>query len=465
VRLTYRTNDPPYSRSSRRRNTYRAYLERLTVKRRALTRQALRQALRYLRVHRVRYAATIGARRERIVVAYGRILYPGCNAPGIAEARLYRRLDYQRAWCRCLRCACRSCNPVLPWTGNRANACGACECTTCYPTPRRCNRCACQRCYPPGHRRNCNRCTCLFCYAEGRCGSPDCDRCNPRVPSRVQGHDYRPFPQFHSYRGGAEKVQGAPHPGERYFGIEVECERRSDRARRQDEIAAWCAANEGLRYYCKYDGSLSDGVEVVSHPASFAAWCARGPELTFAKYMRDNGYSSYSTTTCGFHCHVSRTALPPAALARLLLFVSTHARAVKRWSRRRGETLDRWARIDVESAGAIVRKVTENDHPDRYVAINCRNAATIEFRIFRGTLISSSILRNIGLVEALVSFARTTNSKQLQMADFLRHVAREARAKDRTAAERSVLSSVLDWVGPLSEANATNEQATLPVES
>jgi hypothetical protein len=280
----------------------------------------------------------------------------------------------------------------------------------------------------------------------------------------MQGHEFKPFPQFHSLKAGMEAV-GDCRDGARYYGIEVECERRSEDSPSQDEVASFLSEREGLRYYAKSDGSLNDGVEIVSHPATFDAWCARGPELTFAHWMRRNGYSSYSTSTCGFHCHVSRTALPQAALARLLLFVSTHARAVKRWSRRRGETLDRWARIDVDTVGAIVRKVTEGNHETRYVAVNCTNASTIEFRIFRGTLISASILKNIGLVEMLVSFARVTNSKRLAMSDFLLHVAREAKAKDRTAAERAVLSSVLDWIGPETATTADDRMARLPVES
>lgn len=458
-------SDPARFRAQRRQQAQGAHWLRLQTLRRGMRRRALRRALRHLAANRGYYGASMSTRRALVVQRIAAAIYPGCTPAGVTEARFYRRLDIQRQWCGCGLCGCASCNPMVPWTMARAQLCGMCECTRCYPTPRRCNRCACTRCYPVGQRRNCNRCTCLTCYSAGFCGRSGCMRCTPRIPAEMQGHDFKPFPQFHSLRNGAEIV-GNVRDGERYYGIEVECERRGEDSPTQDEAAAFLANNEGLRYYAKSDGSLNDGVEIVSHPATFAAWCARGPELRFAKWLRHNGYSSYSTTTCGFHCHVSRTALPQAALARLLLFVSNHARAVKRWSRRRGETLDRWARIEVESVGAIVRKVRgEEGQETRYVAVNCTNDSTIEFRIFRGTLISASILKNIGLVESLVSFARTTNSKRLSMSDFLLHVARESKAKDRTAAERAVLSSVLDWIGPETAATADDRMARLPVES
>jgi hypothetical protein len=216
--------------------------------------------------------------------------------------------------------------------------------------------------------------------------------------------------------------------------------------------------------YVKTDSSLlGRGLECVSHPATFAAWCARGPELAWANALRKAGCISFNTDTCGMHVHVSRSAMSEAAQAKLLLFFARYTSAIAKWSRRKAELLARYATLEVDGGKAIVCKVknfgaTEagprNPHGYRYTAVNLTNQATIEIRIFRGTLISRSIMCNIGLVEALVTFAKSTPANAVTMSSFLAHVRHESESKLRTKREREVLADTLRWIEPTVDVNA-----------
>lgn len=490
-----------------RRATYRAYEARHAMARLAermdrdeRRRRGLRRALHLMRRRKKRIESAVRrlTRRQEPVprnlsVAYERAMHGELTIRRKIADRLlgsgleWRHVDQERArlrwlahreWCACLRCDCNECNPVQrfgPARGlGRMMRCNSCACRVCFPNRRDCGECGCQDCYGGTNpRRSCESHACEYCYPNGfNCGNRECEYCNPSIPPQMQNHSYKPRPLFHILSGLGEAVVRVPRENERYYGVELETELGGrDRARlTQDGVAAWLAANEGMRYYAKHDGSLVNGVEIVSHPATFAAWCARGPELKFAETLRSLGATSYLNHRCGFHVHVSRSALPQDALAKLLIFVSNHAAAVARWSRRRSAELAQWATIERGNGKLFIRKAggeTNLDNPrGRYVAINLCNRTTVEFRLFRGTLISASILRNVGLVEALVSFARVTNSHRLGMAHFLAHLETESKAKDRTKAERAVLASTLAWARPLAVDTAKEEcEALLPVES
>lgn len=101
--------------------------------------------------------------------------------------------------------------------------------------------------------------------------------------------------------------------------------------------------------YIKCDGSLDDGMEIVTHPMSldyhlekfcWDALTARAIKL---------GYRSHQTSTCGLHVHVSRDGLgetyeeQEATISRILYFTEAHWNELLKFSRRTEYTMNRWA--------------------------------------------------------------------------------------------------------------------------
>lgn len=341
--------------------------------------------------------------------------------------------------CDCGECGCDDCHP---------DGCNSHGCGECYPGG--CGSCRCDECYPDG--RDCRACDCSTCYPNGAdCGESDCETCYPPDASDIHEYSYKPSPVF--FRAPDE----ARREPLRYFGIEVEVERGSDSP--ENEEAAQLISDRhnarGLLYF-KSDGSLSDGFEIVSHPASFRFWCeeagaAEGsaPRLAWCEYLRTNDFTSYNNTTCGMHVHVSKRAVPESARAKLLLLMARNVGTFAEWSRRRRSALDRWARIEEDDNGsAIVRKVKGESASGRYVALNLLLNSTMEFRLFRGTLHSGALLRNIALVEALCDFCTVTPAVGITMPRFLAHVEALAKNEQRSAPERAAFLSLLAWIAP-----------------
>ncbi len=76
--------------------------------------------------------------------------------------------------------------------------------------------------------------------------------------------------------------------------------------------------------YCKHDGSLEDGFEIVTHPMSLEYHEKHMPWAAVLQEAVSMGYRSHQAGTCGLHIHVSRSAfgrIPSAqdiVIARIL---------------------------------------------------------------------------------------------------------------------------------------------------
>lgn len=114
----------------------------------------------------------------------------------------------------------------------------------------------------------------------------------------------------------------------RYFGVELEIDgagKDDDNAKELLEIA-----NENAEHiYIKSDGSLDDGMEIVTHLMSLnyhKNFCWENI-MKKAIYL---GYRSHQTSTCGLHIHVNRKSLgldsieQEDVIGRILYFVEHH---------------------------------------------------------------------------------------------------------------------------------------------
>lgn len=229
------------------------------------------------------------------------------------------------------------------------------------------------------------------------------------------GHDYRPELQF-ATASGERTDRLTP-----YYGIEIECEAPG----RRRDLVQHVHSESNRFFYCKHDGSLNNGIEVVSQPATFAHWMAR--DMSPFTWLASKGCRSFDTDTCGMHIHVSRSALSQLAQTKLCRLFGSDPRFILKVSRRSPDKLRQWARVDDSELGAIVRKVKGITNDGRYMAVNLTNRATIEIRIFRGTLKVESIRLNIALVHAMVTYARLYAPKDMTIKAFVSWLAGRGR--------------------------------------
>lgn len=235
--------------------------------------------------------------------------------------------------------------------------------------------------------------TCDNCH----CGEQDSDDIEHwRAPRGVQRYAYKPDACFcPSYDSDVI-----------YYGFELEAESHGNDS---DDWAN--EVNDTLGYtYVKRDGSLNDGMEIVSHPATIEYHLSKREEYTeLFRRMRRAGWRSHDDGTCGLHVHISLKPMEERndmAVSNLLLLFDRFWDNLVNFSRRKEEQLHRWAKR--YPAGDHFYKDIKSKakgRSDRYMAINLENRHTVEVRMFRGTLNPDTFFATLQLVDVLVNAA------------------------------------------------------------
>lgn len=259
----------------------------------------------------------------------------------------------------------------------------------------------CRHCYENYYTR-CAECDALIhnddAYEYG--GEYYCSECYRDVRDRdssIHEYSYKPEPIFYG-------------DGNRYFGVELEI----DGAGKDDDYAEEILdiANMDDNYvYIKSDGSLDDGMELVSHPMTLDYH----KDYYWSDIMRKAvslGYRSHQTSTCGLHIHINRTAFSDnreeqdEVISRILYFVEHHWNEMLKFSRRSEYTMNRWAaRYGYEHTPKAIMDKAKKGNNGRYAAVNLCNYHTVEFRMFRGTLKYNTFIAAIELVNRICDVA------------------------------------------------------------
>lgn len=240
----------------------------------------------------------------------------------------------------------------------------------------------------------------------------------------IHNYSYKPEPEI-GYKNANESREHLT------FGVELECEPRNDGGNvRMDAYALSDRIDEipGGRTYCKSDGSLSNGVEIVSHPGTLAHHMYVMHWRQIQRTCEKAGFRSHDAANSGLHVHVGRAQLGSTAAERddvtrkVQVLFALYTAELTRFSRRRRSCLEQWAPIDRlgvtpddirhVSSGAQLASwasarvpVYHSNHNDRYTAVNVTNSATVEIRIFRGTLKRDTLIAAIQLVSNVFEYA------------------------------------------------------------
>jgi len=234
-----------------------------------------------------------------------------------------------------------------------------------------------------------------------------CENDEDEGESLIHSYSYRPSPYFFG-------------EGQYHFGFELEVEARGNGRYSGAQIAQ---NSLGGHAYLKEDGSLSDGFEIVTHPHTLEKYHTDF-NWSVLDTLKDSGYRSWNTRTCGLHVHISRTAFGDAGVTwsrslsssqrsqfilkrqshelRFMKLIYDNQRQVERIA---GRSNNSYATFS--DKGNLVRKVKEGYQGNgRYSAINTENDDTIEVRVFKGSLRKERVLSAIEFVHAVVEYTR-----------------------------------------------------------
>lgn len=217
---------------------------------------------------------------------------------------------------------------------------------------------------------------------------------------------------------------------ELYMGVELEIddggECNSNSKKIHDAIGK-------LHAVMMHDGSLDEGFEIVSAPATLKAHTEIINWKAAMKKAVSLGYCSHKTNTCGMHVHVDRAYFKDKNGSmiyedKFAMLFANNVEWIKKLSRR-----EHWDYCGIEDAAAV--KTTRADAEkgickakpykggSHHVAVNYgTNKPTIEIRIFRGTLSYNTFIARLQFVQLFCDFVKHTpfaDLADIQMENFI----------------------------------------------
>lgn len=271
----------------------------------------------------------------------------------------------------------------------------------------------CQDCYDRNYI-HCSYCGHLLhendaYYENEDSDEPFCYECyTRRNNSGVHDYYFKPAPIFYG---------SAP----RYMGVELEIDEGGESDENAREILNITNGDSEERAYCKHDGSLDDGFEIVTHPMTIDYHLHEFPWAEVVRKAISMGYTSHQAGTCGLHVHVSRLAFgeteeqQDACIARILYFFEWNWEELLKFSRRTRRQLDQWAaRYGYKDQPQEILEHAKSGNLGRYACVNLTNPDTIEFRIFRGTLKLNTLLATLQLVNRICDVAIYLSDKEVK---------------------------------------------------
>ena len=294
---------------------------------------------------------------------------------------------------------CRSC-----WQEERA---GMCECGT-YSM---CRSRGSPEAYSAGVRNFvCARCvnTGVFneedSYDEGDCEDYDEDEADGAT-EYIYEYGYKPRPNF---------LPG-PDSNKLFLGVELEADGFHDRTRASEELAYLPNKNY---FYMKADSSLSNGIEVVTHPATLKFHQEELKWNIILNKIKSCGAKSHYTRTCGLHIHINKDYFGATNEEanihelKLLYIFQKFWTQLLRFSRRDPTRALAWS-SKFNTKPIEYKRMTQAQYTrmkgtaDRHKAINITGQYTIEIRLFRGTLSIDTLFATLELVDFLATLIKT----------------------------------------------------------
>jgi hypothetical protein len=193
-----------------------------------------------------------------------------------------------------------------------------------------------------------------------------------------------------------------------FYGLELEMESRKAGV---VAVARAITDPDEADWRLEEDGSLIDGIEVVSMPRTFKSWREFWPEYDrrILAVARGFGCTAHDNGRCGIHVHTSLDAWDGDQLLRLfaLVYNPDNYRRLLKVSQRTEAQLSEWASLCLEDIGNSQAK---NKIKNKKSPFHCRAAAlnitetTLEVRLFRSSTRLDRVMKCMEFVHALYCY-------------------------------------------------------------
>lgn len=287
---------------------------------------------------------------------------------------------------------CNGCNQLFSNKIEAERGCGSNEmllcphCNTRYPH--------CNHCNFPLIRQS-EEYTCEICNEDSNTIIVLCRHCYYEYHNHasIQAYNFKPLPIFHG--AGIQ------------FGIELEIDKIPINSimnisskkiiNNKQKLGIMLTKKDPKqeKYYLKDDGSLSNGIEIVSHPGDINWHLKKMNWKDIFDTCIEHKATSHKAKTCGLHIHIDKKAfgnsvnLRELNILKLIYTFQKFQREIITFSRRTREDIDRWCNFhwyDKKELYEPKKTCDKQYRSGKYYAINLSNKNTVEIRVFRGTL-------------------------------------------------------------------------------
>ncbi|MGL4949446.1 MAG: amidoligase family protein [Anaeroplasmataceae bacterium] len=215
-----------------------------------------------------------------------------------------------------------------------------------------------------------------------------------------------------------------------YMGIELEVEPNSRKKDEDDRDYIVNDLHDNHPFiYCKEDGSVRCGMEIVTHPCTIEYH--KKHFMPILDLLKSNNYISHDVYGgASFHIHVNRTyfgdttASQELGASKIIVFIekfwddiyklSRRTKRQLRWCKRPTEIVDS-CKLIATNESTIKEGFKEFEYANkgtRYVSLNITEH-TFEFRIWRGTLKTSTAIATMELTKEICRIAKNLSIEKI----------------------------------------------------
>lgn len=176
--------------------------------------------------------------------------------------------------------------------------------------------------------------------------------------------------------------------------------------------------------YIMHDGSLTNGMEITTHPASLEYHKSLDYQGLF-KELTNKGYKSHNTKTCGYHIHVNRNffaenpTMQDLCITKVLYLLEKYWDNIKSLARRDSSYYSRRFNMnESESLFELLMKAKGISGEGKYQMVNLQHKDTMEFRLFKGTLKYETFIATLEFVRNLVYICKNKPLELIQQTSF-----------------------------------------------
>lgn len=245
------------------------------------------------------------------------------------------------------------------------------------------------------------------------------------------------------------------HPEKNFFiGFELEVEFPLSNVDEMNEIADYIEYKYDEILCCKWDSSLNNGFEFISHPIHVELYENGYMESVLTKLLGDlSKYGGVVGSTTGLHFHVSRKGFSRNGFSRRILCLMTNFRE---------ELMKNSGRFDYRLEGdgersrfnycqfpaLTLSNINTNELAitrGHRTALNCANDDTIEFRFFAATLSVKEFLKRVSIV---INLVRASNNYSVHNVS-IKQIIPWYRGKDKFSIDIAQAHIDMDKVGDI----------------